>query len=215
MSIVHRRLLQVFALLAAWGVVVVGRLVQVQLVRHDDYVAKAQRQQERTLSLNPVRGSILDTRLRVLAESISAESIYADPQAIANRRAVARALAESPGPRTDGTRARSEAERRRQLRVDRAAASSRSDVRGAQAEAAGHLLHGGASPHLSAGDARRQRHRLRRRGRRRPRRRRALVRRLRQRHAGQSHAAQATRARASISSAAMVPIVLATGSTSC
>ncbi|HET8774561.1 MAG TPA: penicillin-binding transpeptidase domain-containing protein [Thermoanaerobaculia bacterium] len=93
MSIVHRRLLQVFALLAAWGVVVVGRLVQVQLVRHDDYVAKAQRQQERTLALNPVRGSILDTRQRVLAESISAESIYADPQAITNRRAVARALA--------------------------------------------------------------------------------------------------------------------------
>lgn len=97
MPIVHRRLIQVFALLAAWGVVVVARLVQVQLVRHDHYVARAQRQQERTLALNPVRGSILDTRLRVLAESIAAESIYADPQAIANRRAVARALAKVPG----------------------------------------------------------------------------------------------------------------------
>lgn len=97
MSIFHRRLLQVFALLAAWGVIVVARLVQVQLVRHDHYVAKAQRQQERTLALNPVRGSILDTRLRVLAESIAAESIYADPQAIANRRAVARALAKVKG----------------------------------------------------------------------------------------------------------------------
>lgn len=97
MSIFHRRLLQVFALLAAWGVIVVGRLVQVQLVRHDHYVAKAQRQQERTLALNPVRGSIFDARLRVLAESIAAESIYADPQAIANRRAVARALAKVPG----------------------------------------------------------------------------------------------------------------------
>ena len=97
MSIYHRRLLQVFALLAAWGVIVVARLVQVQLVRHDHYVAKAQRQQERTLALNPVRGSILDTRLRVLAESIAAESIYADPQAITNRRAVARALAKVQG----------------------------------------------------------------------------------------------------------------------
>ena len=56
--------------------------VQVQLVRHDHYVARAQRQQERTLALNPVRGSILDARGRVLAESIAAESIYADPQAI-------------------------------------------------------------------------------------------------------------------------------------
>ena len=97
MSVSHRRLLYVFAGLAAWAVVVVGRLIQVQLVRHDHYVAKAQRQQERTLALNPVRGSILDTRLRVLAESIAAESIYADPQAIANRRAVARALAKVPG----------------------------------------------------------------------------------------------------------------------
>jgi cell division protein FtsI (penicillin-binding protein 3) len=97
MPIFHRRLIQVFALLAAWGVVVVARLVQVQLVRHDHYVAKAQRQQERTIALNPVRGSILDTRLRVLAESIAAESIYADPQAITNRRAVARVLAKVPG----------------------------------------------------------------------------------------------------------------------
>ncbi|MGZ5441434.1 MAG: penicillin-binding protein [Thermoanaerobaculia bacterium] len=97
MSIFHRRLLQVFALLAAWAVIVVARLVQVQLVRHDHYVARAQRQQERTLALNPVRGSILDARLRVLAESIAAESIYADPQAITNRRAVARALAKVPG----------------------------------------------------------------------------------------------------------------------
>jgi cell division protein FtsI (penicillin-binding protein 3) len=97
MPIPQRRLLQVFALLAAWGLVVVARLVQVQLVRHDHYVARAQRQQERTLALNPVRGSILDTRGRVLAESIAAESIYADPQAITDRRAVAKALADVGG----------------------------------------------------------------------------------------------------------------------
>src|SRR5687768_14339053 len=97
MSLTYRRLLQVFAFLAAWGVVVVARLVQVQLVRHDHYVAKAQRQQERTLALNPVRGSILDTRGRVLAESIAAESIYADPQAITNKRAVAKTLSKVRG----------------------------------------------------------------------------------------------------------------------
>jgi len=97
MQISHRRLIQVFAFLAAWGVVVVARLVQVQLVRHDHYVTRAQRQQERTLDLNPVRGSILDTRGRVLAESIAAESIYADPQSITDRRAVAKALANVKG----------------------------------------------------------------------------------------------------------------------
>lgn len=93
MSISQRRLLQLFAFLAAWGVVVVIRLGQVQLARHDHYVAKAKSQQERTLALNPVRGSILDAQGRVLAESVAAESIYADPQVITDRKAVAKKLA--------------------------------------------------------------------------------------------------------------------------
>jgi cell division protein FtsI (penicillin-binding protein 3) len=93
MGLSNRRLLYLGSFLAAWAFVVVFRLVQVQLVRHDHYVARAQRQQESTLSLNPVRGSILDVKGRVLAESIAAESIYADPQAVGDRRAAAKALA--------------------------------------------------------------------------------------------------------------------------
>src|SRR5687767_3070279 len=93
MNVSQRRLLQLFAFLAAWALIVVARLVHVQLVKHDHYVARAQRQQERTLALNPVRGSILDAKNRVLAESVPAESIYADPQAIANKREIARKLA--------------------------------------------------------------------------------------------------------------------------
>ena len=97
MNVSNRRLIQLFAFLAAWALVVVGRLVQIQLVRHDDYIKRAQRQQERTLSLNPVRGSIFDVRGRVLAESVSADSIYADPQAIVDPHATARALAKVRG----------------------------------------------------------------------------------------------------------------------
>jgi cell division protein FtsI (penicillin-binding protein 3) len=93
MGLPQRRLLQVFAMLAAWGIVVVFRLVQVQLMRYDHYVVRAQRQQERTLALSPVRGSILDARGRVLAESVAGESIYADPQAIADPKKAAKALA--------------------------------------------------------------------------------------------------------------------------
>jgi cell division protein FtsI (penicillin-binding protein 3) len=89
----QRRLLQLFAVLAAWAVIVIARLVQIQLVRHGEYVVKAARQQERTLSLQPVRGSIIDRRGRVLAESVAAESIYADPQAIGDRDQTAKALA--------------------------------------------------------------------------------------------------------------------------
>ena len=97
MPVSQRRLLQLFAFLAAWALIVVARLVHVQLVRHDHYVARAQRQQERTLALNPVRGSILDARGRVLAESVPAESIYADPQAITDRSDIARKLAKIKG----------------------------------------------------------------------------------------------------------------------
>ncbi|HSP15945.1 MAG TPA: penicillin-binding transpeptidase domain-containing protein [Thermoanaerobaculia bacterium] len=92
MTVPHKRLLQIFAVLAAWAVIVVGRLIQIQIVRHDEYTNRAMRQQERTLDLSPVRGAILDARGRVLAESVAAESIYADPQAITNRRAVAAKL---------------------------------------------------------------------------------------------------------------------------
>jgi cell division protein FtsI (penicillin-binding protein 3) len=97
MNTSNRRLIQLFAVLAAWAVIVVARLVQIQLVRHDDYVTKATRQQERTLSLNALRGSIIDAKGRLLAESVSAISIYADPQAIANRPSVVRALTSAGG----------------------------------------------------------------------------------------------------------------------
>jgi cell division protein FtsI (penicillin-binding protein 3) len=97
MGLSHRRLLQLSAFLAAWALVIVFRLMQVQLVRHDHYVERAQKQQESTLDMHPVRGSILDAKGRVLAESIAAESIYADPQAINEKRAVAKSLAAVPG----------------------------------------------------------------------------------------------------------------------
>ena len=93
----QKRLLQLFAFLAAWAVIVIARLVQIQLVHHGDYVVKAQRQQERTLALQPVRGSIFDSRGRVFAESVAAESIYADPQAIGDREQTAKALASVHG----------------------------------------------------------------------------------------------------------------------
>jgi len=97
MNLSQRRLLQLFAILATWAVIILARLAQVQLLQHDAYVARAQRQQERTLSLEPVRGSILDARGRLLAESVAAVSVYADPQAIVDAHATARALAKIEG----------------------------------------------------------------------------------------------------------------------
>jgi cell division protein FtsI (penicillin-binding protein 3) len=97
MTTSHKRLIQLFAGLTVWALIVVARLIQVQLVRHDYYTTRAVRQQERTVSLTPVRGSIVDARGRVLAESVSAVSIYADPQLITDRRPTAKTLAAIPG----------------------------------------------------------------------------------------------------------------------
>lgn len=93
MRIPQRRLIILSAFLTVWTVIIVGRLFQIQVLRHDHYVVRAARQQERTLSLSPTRGSILDREGRVLAESIVAQSIYADPQSVDNAATAATALA--------------------------------------------------------------------------------------------------------------------------
>lgn len=93
----NRRLILLSAFLAVWGVVVVARLVYIQVMRHDDYVVRASKQQQRTVSLTPVRGSILDAKGRTLAESVRADSIYADPQAIADPAKTAKTLAAVKG----------------------------------------------------------------------------------------------------------------------
>ncbi|HVT43029.1 MAG TPA: penicillin-binding protein 2 [Thermoanaerobaculia bacterium] len=97
MAVQRKRLIMLFAFLTAWGVVIVVRLVQIQIVRHPEYVTRAAKQQERTLSLTPVRGSILDAKGRILAESIDAHSIYADPQAIVDPAETSRKLAAVEG----------------------------------------------------------------------------------------------------------------------
>lgn len=108
MTLPRKRLLLLAALLATWAVVVIARLVQIQIVRHEHYELRAQKQQERTVALTPVRGSIRDAKGRLLADSVVAESIYADPQAIDDPEETARKLAA-----VDGLKAsRSEIEKR-------------------------------------------------------------------------------------------------------
>jgi cell division protein FtsI (penicillin-binding protein 3) len=97
MTISRRRQLMVGAFLTAWALVVAARMFQVSILRHDHYLARAERQHERTIELTPVRGSIRDARGRVLAKSVPASSIYADPQAIEDPNAVAKALASVRG----------------------------------------------------------------------------------------------------------------------
>ncbi|MFN2557753.1 MAG: peptidoglycan D,D-transpeptidase FtsI family protein [Nitriliruptorales bacterium] len=75
---------RMLALLVAYLLVFVAvgyRLVTVQVVRASDYAAIGQQQRERTIDLHARRGRIYDRDGDVLATSVDAATIYADPRA--------------------------------------------------------------------------------------------------------------------------------------
>ena len=76
------RLMLVALSLGLWSLLVLGRLFQLQLLERDSFARQASRQGERTITLDPRRGNILDRNLKPLAVSVDAESIYAVPQEI-------------------------------------------------------------------------------------------------------------------------------------
>lgn len=76
-----------------WSTAVFGRLAYLQLVRHSDYLARAQRQQQRTIEITPKRGVIYDRNMRTLAMSIPVKSAFAVPAEIADEPLAIRLLA--------------------------------------------------------------------------------------------------------------------------
>src|SRR5215831_10548210 len=70
------------------------RLVDLQVLRHEELAAKAQQNTQREFWQAPRRGNILDARGNLLATSIFMKTVCADPILIGNQQAtVARALA--------------------------------------------------------------------------------------------------------------------------
>lgn len=88
-----RRLLLVVAVGAVWIVLIGARLYQLQVVRYDHYTGKAERQQQRVVTLDPPRGTIYDAKGRELAVSVQVDSAYAVPPEIDDPEEVARELA--------------------------------------------------------------------------------------------------------------------------
>ncbi|HVZ21430.1 MAG TPA: penicillin-binding protein [Vicinamibacterales bacterium] len=84
----RRRTIITAALIGFWVVGIEARLVVLQVFEHRDLVARATRQQMRTMDAAAERGDILDRKGRVLATSVSADSIYAVPSAIDDPKAV-------------------------------------------------------------------------------------------------------------------------------
>lgn len=75
-----------------WAAIIEGRLVQLQVLKHADYQARAERQQNRTVRAFAKRGDIIDRNGALLAFSVDADTIYAVPSEISNPGGVASAL---------------------------------------------------------------------------------------------------------------------------
>src|ERR1700751_3938013 len=76
-----------------WAFIIASRLFWLQIVRHSDYVERAQKQQQRTFEVAPRRGVLYDRNMRELAMTVQVDSIYAVPTEIENKDAAAHTLA--------------------------------------------------------------------------------------------------------------------------
>jgi len=86
------RLLIVACLTLLGMIAVFGRLGYLQLFRHIEYMARAQRQQQRVIEITPQRGAIFDRNMHPLAMSIPVDSAFAVPSEIGDEQLAARLL---------------------------------------------------------------------------------------------------------------------------
>ena len=83
--------------LAVWMLVVGGRLVQLQVFRHEQLAERARGQQQSAVKTNAPRGLILDRQGRELARSLEVDSFFAVPSEVEDARAAARKVAQAAG----------------------------------------------------------------------------------------------------------------------
>ncbi len=88
----RRRLLIVGAVLAVWTAGIEARLSYLQIARHEAYLTKANRQHQDVEILAPKRAEILDRNGEVLAYSVDADSVVANPRTVKDKAATAKAL---------------------------------------------------------------------------------------------------------------------------
>src|SRR5277367_2719154 len=94
---VHARLLLIAGVALLWMLCVFGRVAYLQLFLHSDYLAKASRQQRRTLEITPKRGAIYDRNMHPLAMSVPVRSVFAVPSEIKDIDLATRLLAGALG----------------------------------------------------------------------------------------------------------------------
>lgn len=94
-DVVARRIVGAAVIFGAWTTVIEGRLIYLQVIQHEQLVARATRQQMRTVPASAKRGDILDRRGRVLAYSVDADTVYAVPSEIKDAELVASTLCDA------------------------------------------------------------------------------------------------------------------------
>jgi cell division protein FtsI (penicillin-binding protein 3) len=105
---VHVRLLLLAGVALFWMTAVFGRVAYLQLFRHGDYLAKATRQQRRTIEITPKRGAIYDRNGRPLAMSVPVQSAFAVPSEVKDTDLAGRLLSGALGMPADEIRAKLE-----------------------------------------------------------------------------------------------------------
>src|SRR5688572_18864930 len=91
----NRRLMVAAAALVLWVAGIEARLLVLQVIQHDDLVARAERQQMSTVPAPAKRGEIFDRHGRLLAYSVDADTIYAVPTDISDPAKTAAALCQA------------------------------------------------------------------------------------------------------------------------
>jgi cell division protein FtsI (penicillin-binding protein 3) len=99
--VVRLRLRVVLVLLALWVMGIEARLVYLQVSKHDELRARAERQLTRRINVPGKRGELLDRNGRVLAYSVDGDVIFAEPTVVRDPAATAArvcAVIEGCGP---------------------------------------------------------------------------------------------------------------------
>ena len=76
-----------------WAGIICTRLFWLQVVRHQEFVVRAEHMHLRTFEVAPRRGILSDRNGNGLAMTVLADSVFADPTAIDDKKAAAHALA--------------------------------------------------------------------------------------------------------------------------
>jgi cell division protein FtsI (penicillin-binding protein 3) len=88
-AVLRKRLVVLVVVSLSWGVAIQARLVHLQVVQHEDLVARADRQRLRTIPISGKRGELLDRDGRLLAYSVDGDAIFAEPGLIQDPTGVA------------------------------------------------------------------------------------------------------------------------------